>query len=108
MSSSTALAPSATHPSATPRSVWAIVSLFERAASALLLILLAPVLLVVAIAIVALSRRSPLVSHLRVGQFGAPLWTWKFRTMWPEKRTGVFALNLMDCIVDESGINYKS
>ena len=30
----------------------------------------------------ALSRRSPLVAHLRVGRNGAPFWMLKLRTMW--------------------------
>jgi lipopolysaccharide/colanic/teichoic acid biosynthesis glycosyltransferase len=73
-----------------------------------MLILLAPLLLLVAIVIAALSRRSPLVSHLRVGQFGAPLWTLKFRSMWPEPATGFPKTSLIERIVDESGIDYKS
>jgi exopolysaccharide production protein ExoY len=37
---------------------------------------------VVALTIARLSRRSPLISHTRVGWLGAPLPMLKFRTMW--------------------------
>jgi exopolysaccharide production protein ExoY len=54
----------------------------EPVAAALILILLAPLLAAIAIVIVALSRRNPLVRHNRVGRGGAPLRMLKFRTMW--------------------------
>jgi exopolysaccharide production protein ExoY len=31
-----------------------------------------------------LSKRSPLVAHLRVGRNGGRFWAWKLRTMWPQ------------------------
>jgi lipopolysaccharide/colanic/teichoic acid biosynthesis glycosyltransferase len=46
------------------------------------LILLLPLTLTIALVIAVLSRRSPLVSHTRVGWRGAPLPMLKFRTMW--------------------------
>jgi exopolysaccharide production protein ExoY len=46
------------------------------------LVLLAPVTLTIALSIATLSRRSPLVSHTRVGWRGTPLPMLKFRTMW--------------------------
>ena len=64
------------------RGIWSVIDPLERAVSLLLLILLAPVLLLTGMAIVVLSGRSPLVAHLRIGQFGAPFWTLKFRSMW--------------------------
>jgi len=88
--------------------VWPFIDVVERAASLLTLILLAPFLAIVAIAIVALSRRSALVAHLRVGQFGTPLWTLKFRTMWTERASRSPKIGLIEYIVDESGIDYKS
>jgi exopolysaccharide production protein ExoY len=42
----------------------------------------APLLIGSAAAITILSRRSPFIAHLRVGQHGKPLWVWKLRTMW--------------------------
>lgn len=54
----------------------------EQAAAALAIVLLAPLALVLATTIFLLSRRSPLVRHWRVGQYGAPLGMLKFRTMW--------------------------
>jgi lipopolysaccharide/colanic/teichoic acid biosynthesis glycosyltransferase len=46
------------------------------------LFLLTPVVLTIAITVAILSRRSPLVSHTRVGWHGEPLPMLKFRTMW--------------------------
>src|SRR5258706_8826937 len=85
------------------RSIWALIAPCERFASLLLLILLLPLLIVAAAIITVRSKRSPLVAHLRVGQFGAPLWTLKFRTMWPKHQTRHFT-GLIEHIVDESGM----
>jgi exopolysaccharide production protein ExoY len=54
----------------------------ERIAAAMALIFLSPVLIVIAITILALSRRNPLIRHNRVGWRGRPLAMLKFRTMW--------------------------
>ena len=71
----------------------------------ILLILLAPLMLATAVAIVALSGRSPLVAHRRAGQFGAPFWTLKFRSMW----SGWTACpGLIEHIVDDIGPEHKS
>src|SRR5258708_37976799 len=78
----------------------------ERVASLLLVILLAPVMLVTATSIVALSGRSPLVAHLRIGQFGAPFWTLKFRSMWTGRSR--HSLAWIEYIVDDSGPAYKN
>lgn len=56
--------------------------LFEPVAAAVALVLLLPVLIVVAAAITALARRSPLIRHTRVGWRGETLAMLKFRTMW--------------------------
>ena len=54
-------------------------------------ILVAPVAVVIGIAIVALSRQSPLVRHRRVGWRGEDLRVLKFRTMWtPGNRSRPF------------------
>ena len=54
----------------------------ERISAAIVIIVLLPVLIVVAITILALSRRNPLIRHNRVGWQGRPLAMLKFRTMW--------------------------
>src|SRR5258705_2793173 len=108
MSSGSALAPTLVQTSTRKRGVWSFIEKLERVASLAILILFAPLMASIAVVIVALSRRSPLVSHLRVGQLGAPLWTLKFRTMWPEHVTGFPRTGMIEYIVDESGMDYKS
>jgi exopolysaccharide production protein ExoY len=85
--------------------IWNFIRPLERVASVPILILLSPLMALAAAAIALLSRRSPLVAHLRVGQFGMPFWTLKFRTMWGE--AGVGRAGLIDYIVDECGPVYK-
>src|SRR5215471_13114257 len=79
--------------------LWKVLRPFERIVSLFSVILLAPVLLSTAVVIVALSGRSPWVAHLRIGQFGAPFWTLKFRTMWAGWSPSVA---LIEYIVDDS------
>jgi len=50
--------------------------------AAMLAILLAPVAAIIALIILFLSRRSPLVRHRRIGWKGEELRVLKFRTMW--------------------------
>ena len=59
-----------------------IIYRIEPLLAAVALILLSPLLLLIAIVITVLSRRSPLVRHRRVGYNAAPLDMLKFRTMW--------------------------
>jgi lipopolysaccharide/colanic/teichoic acid biosynthesis glycosyltransferase len=54
----------------------------ERMVAAMALIVLAPVLIAVATFIAILSRRNPLIRHMRIGWRGRPLPMLKFRTMW--------------------------
>jgi lipopolysaccharide/colanic/teichoic acid biosynthesis glycosyltransferase len=58
------------------------VSTLERLTAGALLILTFPILLLASIVVVALSRRSPLVAHQRVGRGGRLIWVLKLRTMW--------------------------
>jgi exopolysaccharide production protein ExoY len=88
------------------RGIWNFIRPLERAVSVVLLALLAPLTLLVAATIAALSRRSPLVAHMRVGQFGVPLWALKFRTMWGDA-AGAGRAGLVEYIVDECGPEYK-
>jgi exopolysaccharide production protein ExoY len=54
----------------------------EQAAGFVLLGLAAPVIAASAVAVAALSRRSPFIAHLRVAKDGKPFWMLKLRTMW--------------------------
>lgn len=56
---------------------------FERAAGFLLLVAATPVIATSAMAVAALSGRSPFIAHLRVAKDGKPFWMLKLRTMWP-------------------------
>jgi lipopolysaccharide/colanic/teichoic acid biosynthesis glycosyltransferase len=59
--------------------VWAAA---QRVIAAVGLAATAPALVAIGGAVAALSRRSPLVAHRRVGKDGRPFWMLKFRTMW--------------------------
>lgn len=56
--------------------------LAERVAAAFALAAAAPGLVLLLGAVRLISRRPPLVAHMRVGQYGEPLWVLKVRTMW--------------------------
>ncbi|MEO5926382.1 MAG: sugar transferase [Bryobacteraceae bacterium] len=60
----------------------------ERISAAFGLIALAPILVITLGTVRVLSGRAPLVAHLRVGQFGQPLWVFKIRTMWERRQEG--------------------
>jgi len=60
----------------------------ERAAGLTLFTIASPLIAASALAVAALSRRSPFVAHLRVGQDGKSLWTLKLRTMWNKDERG--------------------
>src|SRR5258706_11942755 len=87
------------------RRIWSVIDPLERAGSLLLLILLGPLIVVTGAMIVALSGRSPLVAHKRVGRFGMPFWTLKFRSMWSSRSS---CPALIEYIVDDSGPEYKN
>jgi len=86
--------------------IWNFIRVLERVAAVLILVLLWPLLVLTAAAIAMLSRRSPLVAHLRIGQFGMPFWTLKFRTMWGEAAVAGRG-GFIEYIVDECGPEYK-
>ena len=54
----------------------------ERATGLLLLLLTSPLLIGSALLVAVLSRRSPLVAHLRIGRHNRPFWMLKLRSMW--------------------------
>jgi exopolysaccharide production protein ExoY len=64
--------------------IWLAVDAGERIAAAVMLALLGPVALAAALVVAAISRRSPLIAHRRVGWRGADLWMIKLRSMWVE------------------------
>jgi len=64
--------------------LWRALEVCERVAAALLFLALLPVILGSALAIRALSGRSPWIAHRRVGWQGSVLWMLKLRTMWPD------------------------
>ncbi|HLW77167.1 MAG TPA: sugar transferase [Bryobacteraceae bacterium] len=59
-----------------------IASAIEQLLGAIALVLFSPLLAAIGIAILVLSRRTPLVLHRRLGRGGRPFWMLKFRTMW--------------------------
>jgi lipopolysaccharide/colanic/teichoic acid biosynthesis glycosyltransferase len=73
----------------------------------LLLILLSPVLAALAIVVAALSGRSPLIAHRRVGQYGADLWVLKFRTMWRLRASDSTVRFGVERITDDAGPGFK-
>lgn len=62
-----------------------ILDVADRAAGLFLLAITAPVTALSALALAALSGRSPLVAHLRVGRNHKPFWMLKLRTMWTRR-----------------------
>lgn len=60
-----------------------VIEAAERGVALFLLAAATPIIAASALAVAALSRRSPFVAHLRVGKHGKPFWMWKLRTMWP-------------------------
>ena len=71
----------------------------ERVAGTALLALASPVIAASALTLAALSKRSPLIAHLRVARDGQPFWMLKLRTMWPESRSRTEAQGWIERIV---------
>jgi len=89
------------------RGVWNLIRSLESLASLAALVLLSPLLIMIAAIVFVLSRGTPLVAHLRVGQFGAPFWTLKFRTMWPADASRGFHRSMIEYVVDDSSSIWK-
>jgi exopolysaccharide production protein ExoY len=62
--------------------LWLGIETLERFSAGALLAILLPVLALIGLVTVLLSRRSPLVAHRRVGKAGRQIWVVKLRTMW--------------------------
>jgi exopolysaccharide production protein ExoY len=67
------------------------------------------VLFGIAVVTALLSRKSPLIAHRRVGQYGSELWVLKFRTMWQRGGGPLTAADLLsiEFIDDEAGPGRK-
>ena len=79
----------------------------ERVAGFVLLAAASPVIATSALAVAALSRRSPFVAHLRVGQAGKPFWVWKLRTMWANREQPPARAGWVEYIVADPTENAK-
>jgi exopolysaccharide production protein ExoY len=85
---------------------WRAAGVCERAAALVLLAATAPVQAALAAAIAAMSGRSPLIAHRRVGHLGATLWVWKLRTMWDGEAPA--ARGWIERIDDDAGPERKT
>lgn len=65
---------------------WKAIAAAERIVAGIILLAISPLLVAAGLIIAILSRRSPLVAHLRVGEYGRPIWIIKLRTMWSGDR----------------------
>jgi exopolysaccharide production protein ExoY len=81
-----------------------LLSGMERIVAAVALLILAPVVIVIGVTILVLSRRNPLIRHNRVGWRGRPLPMLKFRTMWDagSPTAGRFAIEIVSGPVPKS------
>jgi exopolysaccharide production protein ExoY len=88
--------------------LWTGIYFVERIGAAAGLAAVAPLLALCGAMIFALSRRTPFVAHLRVGQHAAPLWVLKLRTMWNDPTGSTGHLGLVERISDDDGPLIKS
>jgi exopolysaccharide production protein ExoY len=79
----------------------------ERAAGSVLLAVAAPAIALSAAAVFFLSRKSPFIAHLRVGEGGRPFWMWKLRTMWPQCDSHASKISWVEYIVAEPSSDDK-
>lgn len=75
----------------------------ERLAAAAALLAASPVVCCSAAVLAALSRRSPLIAHRRVGRHGATLWMVKIRTMWDREASQDWRFAWIEYIDDPAG-----
>ena len=87
---------------------WQCVGAAERIVACILIAGLSPLLVALWIAVLAVSGRTPLIAHRRVGRNGADLWVLKFRTMWEHPGRLVFrCAPLVEYIADDAGPSLK-
>jgi len=94
-------------PAAADHRSWVCVEIGERIIAALLVALLSPVFLIVWVLTLALSGRTALIAHQRVGQGGSKLWVFKFRTMWNGPKKWILRPFWLERIDDEDGPDLK-
>lgn len=80
----------------------------ERIGSGVVLVVASPLIAAAAIAVWVLSKRSPFVAHLRVGQHGSALWMLKLRTMWDATAPLPSERGWVERIVAEPGLEPKN
>lgn len=81
--------------------LWKAIDIAERVVAIALLAILLPYLLIAAIVVIFVSRRSPLIAHRRVGQGGRQIWVLKLRTMWVKDRTRYRVWPLIERVICE-------
>jgi len=79
----------------------------DRAVGLALLAITTPVTAVSALTLSALSGRSPLVAHRRVGRHGKPFWMLKLRTMWNQADPGVPSPRWIEYVVADPPEDHK-
>lgn len=79
----------------------------EQAAGAVFLAAATPVITVSSALIFVLSRRTPFIAHLRVGEGGRLFWMWKLRTMWSKRGSRPIKLAWVEYIVAEPSLDRK-
>jgi exopolysaccharide production protein ExoY len=82
--------------------LWLGIEALERFSAGGLLGILLPVLALIGLITLLLSRRSPLVAHRRVGKAGRPIWVLKLRTMWDRTSGESGPLTLVERLTPES------
>jgi lipopolysaccharide/colanic/teichoic acid biosynthesis glycosyltransferase len=87
---------------------WKAIGAVERLLALVLLAVALPGLMVVACITMALSRRSPLIAHRRVGHGGRDIWVLKLRTMWHPSRRPYCLSPFVEEVVDEFASDVKS
>jgi len=82
------------------------IHLLDKLCASILLAGSLPVVILTALLLAWLSKRSPFVAHLRVGQSGRPLWMLKLRTMWEvdDRRPGPWVVERVGSSAPESKI----
>jgi exopolysaccharide production protein ExoY len=84
-----------------------VLGVCERVGSVALLMAAGPVVAGAALVVWALSGRSPLIAHRRVGWQGATLWMLKLRTMWEGRATDGRGSGWIEYLDDDRGPELK-
>ena len=80
----------------------------ERTAGLFLLLLASPILIGSALIVALLSRRSPLVAHLRIGRHNRPFWMLKLRSMWEPEAATLSPKGWIEYVATEPSENGKA